>query len=61
MSAGRIPKALADLGIDVVRWLTAVDRTAAAQGDSTAATVAELKADLNALLAKLRAAKMMAE
>lgn len=33
---------------------------AAAQVDSTAATVADLKADLNALLAKLRAAGLMA-
>ena len=32
---------------------------AANQEDSTAATIAELKADLNALLAKLRTARLM--
>lgn len=32
---------------------------AVAQEDSTAATIAELKADLNALLAKLKAAGLM--
>jgi hypothetical protein len=31
----------------------------AAQADSTAATVADLKADFNALLAKLRTAKII--
>ncbi len=36
-------------------------KPAAAQADSTATTVAELAADFNALLAKLRAAGLMEE
>lgn len=43
-----------------VRFLSALSgRVAAAQADSTAADVAALKADFNALLEKLRAAGLM--
>ena len=38
-----------------------VTKPAEAQADSTASTVAALKDDLNALLAKLKAAGLMAE
>lgn len=45
---------------DVVLWLNELaNRRTTPQVDSTAATVADLKADFNALLAKLRAAGLM--
>jgi hypothetical protein len=56
----KMPDALASLGSDVVLWLNRVaNRRTAAQADSTASDVATLKADFNALLAKMRAAGMM--
>ena len=48
-------------GLSIADGVLSVSAAAEAQADSTAATVALLKDDFNALLAKLRAAGLMAE
>ncbi len=49
---------------EIERWQTEVckllnDKESATHADSTATTVADLKTDFNALLAKLRTAKLL--
>ena len=58
-----IPPATSDIR-EIEQWRTEAckllnDKKAAAQVDSTATTVALLKTDFNALLAKLRTAKLL--
>lgn len=48
-------------GLSIANGVLSVDVAAAAQADSTATTVAELKADFNALLAALRTANLLEE
>ena len=56
------PREFSTLGRGVMVWLEALaNKRTALQADSTATTVADLRTDVNALLAKLRVAGLMEE